>query len=136
MAAAGLAEGGGLTRLGQPDAAFGEAAMLDLWAQEERPTAVIAGGAALTVGMLEAIGRLGIAVPGQLSVVGFGDAPWFRWWGPGLTTMALPAYELAYSCGGYLLRQIRERAGEPAEPARVRAMHSPTLTVRGSTAGV
>lgn len=132
MKSAGLDEAGGLTRLGQPDAAFGEAAMQELWAQVARPTAVVAGGAELTVGMLEAIGRLGIPVPGQLSVVGFGDAPWFRWWGSGLTTMALPAYELAYSCGGYLLRQIRERA----EHGRVRAMHSPTLKVRGSTTGV
>lgn len=130
------ASGSGQTRLGQPDAAFGESAMLDLWVQKQRPTAVVAGGAELTVGVLEAIGRLGIAVPAALSVVGFGDAPWFRWWGPGLTTMALPAYELAYSCGGYLLRKIREQARGPADPARVRAMHSPTLTVRGSTARV
>lgn len=141
MAAAGLAgdgfgEGGGLTRFGQPDAPFGEAAMLDLWAGEQRPSAVIAGGAELTVGVLEAVGRLGIAVPAELSVVGFGDAPWFRRWGPGLTTMALPAYELAYACGGYLLRQIRERSKDPAGQARVRAMHSPILAVRGSTAHV
>ena len=124
-----------LVRLGPPDAAFAERAMTSLWTSGERPTALLTAGAELTVGALEAIGKLGVEVPGELSVVGFGDAPWFRWWGPGLTTMALPVYDLAYACGGYLLRRIRERGGEP-EAAAYRAAHAPTLVVRGSTAHV
>lgn len=124
-------------RTGPPDAQFAEKAMAELWSLAEKPTAVVAAGAGLTVGVLEAIGRLGINVPAELSVVGFGDAPWFRWWGPGLTTMALPVYELAYACGGHLLRRI-ERPGPVTDdqPPRYRAMHSPTLIVRGSTAHV
>ncbi len=126
-----------LVRTGPPDARFAEKAMAELWSSAHRPTAVVAAGAGLTVGVLEAIGRLGIDVPAELSAVGFGDAPWFRWWGPGLTTMALPVYELAYACGGHLLRQIERPAPAADEkPPRYRAMHSPTLIVRGSTANV
>ena len=121
-----------LVRLGPPDAVFGEESLSHLWSGTDRPTAVVAAGAQLTVGALEAIGKRDIRVPGDLSVVGFGDAPWFRWWGPGLTTMALPAYELAYACGGYLLRRIRERGQETG--SAYRAAHAPTLVIRGSTA--
>lgn len=135
FASHGLAAPTDLVRMGPPDASFAEKAMRDLWSLPERPTALVAAGAELTVGALEAVGSLGISVPAELSVVGFGDAPWFRWWGPGLTTMALPVYELAYACGGHLLRRIERRGADPAEPGpRYRAMHSPTLIVRGSTA--
>jgi len=132
--AAGMTVADDLLCLGAPDAPFAEASVADLWSRRGRPTALVAAGAELTVGALEAIGRLGIKVPYDLSVVGFGDAPWFRWWGPGLTTMALPTYELAYACGGFLLRQIQRKGAAGSPP--VRAMHSPTLTIRGSTAHV
>ena len=98
---------------------------------------VVAAGAELTVGVMEAVGALAVDVPGQLSVVGFGDAPWFRWRRPALTTVALPVYELAYACGGHLIRQIERRdgpAGERGPPYR--AIHRPTLIVRASTADV
>lgn len=135
-AKAGLKVAPDLVCLGAPDAAFGDKALDDLWSGEKKPTAVITAGAELTVGALDAIGRLGIGVPRQLSVVGFGDAPWFRWWGPGLTTMALPVYDLAYACGGYLLRQIRRPERQAAGSPPFRAMHAPTLITRGSTARV
>lgn len=124
-----------LVRVGAPDAAFGDEAFGDIWSGAQKPTAVVTAGAELTVGALEAIGRLKIGVPQDLSLVGFGDAPWFRWWGPGLTTMALPVYELAYACGGFLLRQIegKESKATGSSPP-FRAMHAPTLIVRGSTA--
>jgi LacI family transcriptional regulator len=126
-----------LVRLGSPDAIFAENAMRELWSLKEPPTALVAAGAELTVGVLEAIGSLGIGVPENLSVVGFGDAPWFRWWGHGLTTMALPVYELAYACGGHLLRRIEQQTTVTEDRGlRYRAMHSPTLIVRGSTADV
>src|SRR5690606_21208893 len=122
-----------LVKLGAPDAAFGEAALEDLWRAGRKPTALVTAGAELTVGALEAIGRLGVRVPGDLSVVGFGDAPWFRWWGTGLTTMALPVYDVAFACGNHLLRQIREGAAQDKGAPAYRAMHEPTLVVRGST---
>ena len=125
-----------LVRTGPPDAEFGTAAMRDLLALDDRPTGVVTAGAELTVGVLEAIGSAGLPVPAAISVVGFGDAPWFRWWGPGLTTIALPVYDMALGCGDLLMRLIAERA-EPrteAPSAPLRVMHRPTLLVRASTA--
>jgi LacI family transcriptional regulator len=133
FAAAGLSPSPALVRLGPPDAAFAERAFARMWQDGgDGFTALVTAGAELTVGALESIGRLNVDVPGRLSVVGFGDAPWFRWWGPGLTTMTLPVYDLAYACGGYLMRRLRE-TGADAGPA-YRAMHAPVLAVRGSTA--
>ena len=37
---------------------------------------------------------LRIPVPDALSFVGFGDGPWQKLWGPGLTTLQLPAERL------------------------------------------
>jgi len=125
-----------LVRTGPPDATFGAAAMRALLDLPDRPTGVVTAGAELTVGVLEAIGSAGLPVPAAISVVGFGDAPWFRWWGPGLTTMALPVYDMALGCGDLLMRMLAERANPrteaPAPP--IRMMHRPTLVVRGSTA--
>jgi LacI family transcriptional regulator len=131
--AAGLDPPADLMRLGPPDATFGEQAFGDIWSGDNRPTALVTAGADLTVGALEAVGRLGVSVPGDLSIVGFGDAPWFRWWGKGLTTMALPVYDVAFACGDYLLRQIKEDAPETKGAPAYRAMHAPSLVVRGST---
>lgn len=127
---------GDLIRTGPPDAAFGAAAMRNLLDLPDRPTGVVTAGAELTVGVLEAIGSAGLAVPAAMSVVGFGDAPWFRWWGPGLTTMALPVYDMALGCGDLLMRMLAERAHPRADAAAppIRVMHRPTLVVRASTA--
>ncbi len=130
---AGVAPDPRLVRLGPPDADFAEAALSDLWSADPRPTGLVAAGAGLTAGALETVGRLGIAVPRQLSIVGFGDAPWFRWWGPGLTTMGLPIHDLALACGTYLLRRISERQAPAAGEPPYHAIHAPTLIVRGST---
>lgn len=137
FASSGLAAPDDLIRLGIPNLAFGAEALEELWRLSNPPTAVVTAGAQLTSGALEAIGRLGIAVPAQLSVVGFGDAPWFRWWGPGLTTIALPVYDLSLACGEYLVRQIQARdrkTGDRSDPdLRYQAMHRPTLVLRSST---
>ncbi len=127
----GLDAPANLMRLGAPDTAFGESAFADIWSAGAKPTALVTAGADLTAGALDAIGRLGVSVPEDLSVVGFGDAPLLRWWGRGLTTMALPVYDVAFACGNYLLRQIRESL--PEDGPAYRAMHAPTLVVPGST---
>lgn len=124
-------------RLGEPTAQFGRDGFRDLWKGPHRPTAIVTGGAEITVGVLEAIGELGISVPGTLSIVGYGDAPWFRLWGPGLTTIGLPVYDIALACGSFLLRQIAaldRKAGKDAsvEGVRYLAMHAPALIERGS----
>lgn len=109
-------------RLGRPRAAFAAQAFESLWTNDEKPTAIVAAGARLTVGLLQAATRLGLVIPADLSVVGYGDAPW---WNPSLTTISLPVRDMALSCGEFLLRKIRET--EPSSAAHSGTGHSVTF---------
>ncbi len=109
----GLAPPRHLVHLGQPRAAFGAAAFGALWSGAERPSAVVAAGARLTVGMLQAVAERKLRIPDDVSVVGYGEAPW---WNQELTTISLPVREMALACGDFLLRRIRE-AGGPSPAA-------------------
>src|SRR3954470_19276947 len=53
----------------------GRRAARELLAAEPRPTAVLAMSDVIAVGVLEAAAEAGLAVPGDLSVVGFDDSP-------------------------------------------------------------
>jgi LacI family transcriptional regulator len=90
---------------------------------------MVLGGPRITLGAAEAVGELGLRVPAELSLVGFGHRAWMRWWGPGLTTVALPARDLALACGQHLTALLRT-----APRAASAAMQSPLLLRRGSTA--
>lgn len=98
-----------LIRIGTPRGGFGREAMEQLLAQTPEPTAVVTAGSRITLGVLETIERHGIAVPEDLSLVGFGDPPWFRWWRGGITTIGLPIRDIASAAGSLLVRRIRER---------------------------
>ena len=85
-----------------------------------------------TLGVAEKLMALKIDVPDDVSVVGFGDGPWQKWWGTGLTTLRLPAEDLATGCGLWFLNRLRSksavRSGEPYV-----SISPVTLVVRGST---
>lgn len=77
----------------------GYRAALDVLAGPERPTAIVAQSDLLAVGVIRAAHELGLAVPGDLSVVGFdgvrldGIAP------IDLTTMVQPAFAKGHAAG-------------------------------------
>lgn len=98
-----------------------------------QPTALVAGGSRITVAMLEAIDVLGLEVPGQLSVVGFGDHVWSNWWRTGLTTIGLPIQELALAAGSLLVRRIDEAAQSTAVDSRCTSQLKPHLILRSTT---
>lgn len=95
-----------------------------------RPSAVVLGGPRITLGAIEAVTETRLSIPKDLSLVGFGDRAWMRWWGPGLTTVALPARDLALACGHRLVSLLSDAAAtsDTAE------MQRPALVLRGSTA--
>jgi LacI family transcriptional regulator len=132
---AGLDPALGVVETGGYDRGFGAAAVDRLLARKPRPTAIVTAAARATVGALEALGRARIAVPEEMSVVGFNDAPTLSWWGPGLTTIGLPVREIAIACGALLLHRVRRPAKPDEPPHRPQsAMHAPFLIERGSTA--
>jgi len=121
----------GFEELGAPGSTnFARDALQRLLALPTPPTAVVTGSVQHTLGVLEEVAARGIRVPEQLSVVGFGDEPAFRLWGPGLTTVHLPVSELATACGLWFVHQLKQKAVNAAPYSSV---SPPTLLVRGST---
>lgn len=118
--------------VGGCDAEFGHAAMARLLAQRTRPTGVVTAGARICVGAYTSAREKGVRIPEDLSFVGFSDAPAHRWWGHGLTTIALPVEDITTAAMDCLLRRAEQRNSPPTQPMHV--MHRPTLVCRGSTA--
>lgn len=94
------------------------------------PTAVFAANDEMAFGVLAAARDHGVAVPEDLSVVGFDDAPIARFTGPGLTTLRQDFAELGRRAIGLLLDEIE--GDFTHRPDRI----LPDLVVRGSTAHV
>jgi DNA-binding LacI/PurR family transcriptional regulator len=92
------------------------------------PTAVFAANDVMALAFMAAARDLGIAVPEQLSVVGFDDVMLSRYVSPRLTTIHIEKSELMAQATELLLKLI---AGEDA-PGPV--MIVPALVVRESTA--
>jgi DNA-binding LacI/PurR family transcriptional regulator len=73
LAEAGLGFEAGLIRRGPHDAATAAEQAAQLLKAHDRPTAIFAASDTQAVGVLAAAERLGVTVPGQLSVIGFDD---------------------------------------------------------------
>jgi len=128
---AGLAIDERLVKAGSCDTEFGSAAMREILAEPQRPTAVVTAGARMSIGAYDCARASGVGIPSDLSFVGFSDSPTLRWCGEGLTTIALPVRELAMAATDFLFRKAGGD-GKSERPCRV--MLAPTLLQRGSTA--
>ena len=73
LAAAGIGAGDELIRLGAHDAAVAAEHAAQLLKSPDPPSAIFAASDTQAIGVLAAADRLGVAVPGELSVVGFDD---------------------------------------------------------------
>lgn len=107
LAQAGIAFDAALQHLDEPTASVGEAAAAKMLASANPPTAILTGSVHITLGVIQFLEHAGIDTPGQLSLIGFGEAPWFEWWRGGLTTVRPPVKDLATSCGLWLLENLR-----------------------------
>jgi LacI family transcriptional regulator len=117
--------------LGPTTAEYGASATERMVRSPKPPTAVVTSSVHITMGLIQSIEKLKIAVPQQLSVVGFGDPAWFQWWRGGLTTIQLPIRELATTCGLWFLNNLRrKRDGIRHHQALTRS----TLVERATTA--
>jgi LacI family transcriptional regulator len=120
-----------LVALGTPDIRFGEEAAMRL--MTKKPTAIITSSVLTTQGAIDRLLTLRVAVPDALSFVGFGDGQWQKLWGPGLTTLQLPAEAIGKECGRWFLDQLRHKRRNLPEKPHI-AVNAMTLVVRGSTA--
>ena len=102
-----------------------------LLALDDPPTAIFAADDLQASGAYEAVRRAGRTVPGDVSLVGFGDLPFASWMAPPLTSVRQPLPEMGLTAARTLLRLVN---GERLESDRVELATS--LIVRESTAPV
>jgi DNA-binding LacI/PurR family transcriptional regulator len=133
MTEAGLKIDESLVLLGAADAQFGAEAVRKLIQDRKQATAMITSSVLVTLGAAEQLSALNVKVPDEMSFVGFGDGPWQRWWGPGLTTLKLPIEDITTGCALWLLHRLKTEM-QPGNGPHI-AVSPTTLVIRNSTAG-
>lgn len=100
----------------------------DLFARDDRPTALICGNDILATGALYGAKAAGLSVPKDISIVGIGDFKGSSEIEPALTTVRLPAKQIGHEAGRALAEAIIEQTS-----LADRSLHcAPTLIRRNS----
>jgi len=102
-----------------------------LLTRSNRPTGIFCFKDLAAMGVYQAAGELGLSIPGDLSVVGFDDQELISdslW--PGLTTVALPHFEM----GRWAIRTLLGQIEAPEPVPAVHAVLPCPLVRRGSVA--
>jgi len=127
MRAAGLGEAI-LIETGDMTEEGGYRAAVRLLSRAERPTAIFAANDLSCVGALSAAAALGVQVPRELSLVGFGNSSLAR-----LRALWLTSVDgAAHAMGQQAARMLLARIDHPGAPREV-ALMPPRLEVRGSS---
>lgn len=100
-----------------------------LLASDDRPTAVFAANNLLAEGIWRAAADLGLAIPDDLSLVSFDDAPWMSMVTPGVTAITQDAVLLGETAVSTLLDRISAPGSAPR-----RVVLPANITRRASTA--
>jgi LacI family xylobiose transport system transcriptional regulator len=126
--AAGIPVDPELVRPGEFHHADGLAEGRALLSLSDRPTAIFASSDLYALGVYEAARSLGVAIPGDLSVVGYDDLRIARWAGPPLTTVHVPLVAMAEQAVHLVMR-----LGDEPDLAFTRIDIDTSLKVRAST---
>lgn len=131
LASAGLTpESPGIAILEVPcTRAGGAAAFRTLWAQQPRPTAMVAFSDVIAFGILDAAREAEVAIPAELSVSGFDDLTEASWTIPALTTIRQPTVTKGRLAAEYLVEAI---SGD-TDPHTHQQRLSTALLLRDST---
>jgi LacI family transcriptional regulator len=100
----------------------------ELLAENEPPTAIVAGNDLMALGCYDVFAERGIACPGDISVAGFNDMPFADRFAPPLTTVRIPHYEIGVAAAQLLLDILQGGHDGPTE-----VVLKPELVARGST---
>lgn len=128
LESAGLPFDDRLVLYGDFDPQSGYIQMGNLLAVRPLPSAVFVASDVVAIGAMLAIREHGLRIPQDIALVGFDNVPFSRYVDPPLTTVHLPAHELARRSGEMLYQLIRQ------EPVPLRQILLDThLVVRQST---
>ena len=116
-----------LIRYGDFDPESGYQQMKNLLSLDTPPSAVFVASDVVAIGAKAAIVEKGLKIPGDIALVGFDDVPLARYLDPPLTTVRLPASELATRASQILIQLIQ---GDP--PAEKLVLLESQLIVRQS----
>ena len=92
-------------------------------------TAIVCGSDMMALGVIRALRESGLAVPQDVSVIGYDDSPLIAFTDPPLTTMRQPVHAIAEAAVSVLLEEMAGITGPKDE-----FVFAPELVVRGSTA--
>lgn len=104
-----------LVRIGFFTREHGEKGTSDLLDLPEPPTAIFAGSNRILLGVLFILGKRGVQIPNEMSVVTFNDAEWLSVWNPPITAVDIASDEMARLAVEIILRHIGS-SGEKAKP--------------------
>jgi len=97
----------GLVRCGDWQVATGYACALELLDQPQPPTALFCANDLMAIGALDAARERKLAVPRDLSIVGYDDQDIARYTQPPLSTVLLPNYDMGRWAADSLVAQVR-----------------------------
>ncbi len=117
-----------LIKYGDFHEASGMALTQELLGQQLRPTAIFACSDQMALGAMHAIKSSGLAVPQQMSLVGFDDIPMARYWDPPLTTVHQDGTAKGSAAASMLLQLLQ------GAPNVANVLLQPELVLRQSTA--
>jgi GntR family transcriptional regulator of arabinose operon len=110
----------------------GEEEALDaVLASEDRPTAIVAGGASLSVMTLTLAAKHRLKVPTDLSVIGYDDPPFLNLMNPPVTCVRQPLAAMAQTA----VTELLARVANPGSFTR-NVILEPDIVVRGSCSRV
>ena len=125
----GIPDDRNLVRTGFMSAQFGYEEACGLLSDENRPTAIIAGGNQIFVGVMRAIKLFRLSVPEEISLVACDETELSELADPAITVISRDLNELGRTAAQLLAR----RMGEQGDNAATRKIVLPTeLIVRGS----
>lgn len=130
-----LAEGGApldeaLRREGRYSYEAGRQWCAELLGSEAPPTAIFCGNDVIAFGALDVARRVGAAVPGDVSLIGYDDVDMSGWAAMALTTVRQPLASMARMAARLLVHRVN--AGQPVPPRR--HVFPPHLVGRATTA--
>ncbi len=119
---------------GQLQVANGFEDSLRILALPTKPTAIMVSNNKLLLGLLQALDERRVLIPKDISVLGFDDYAWNRYFSPSLTAIAQPTYEMGRKAFELLLHILNpgENTGTPERQILLNA----ELRIRNSTAPV
>lgn len=104
-------------------------AIIGLLEGPDLPSALVCGNDIIALGAVFAAQRLGLSVPGHISIMGIGDFPGSADLEPGLSTVRIPAQKIGQQAGRFLAETILGGQDAPM----LRACLDVELKVRGTT---